>query len=811
MLEQQDLLGGLNQPQQDAVTTTEGPVLILAGPGSGKTRVITHRIAYLVREQQVSPWRILAVTFTNKAAREMRERMEKLVGANESKEMMIGTFHAICARVLRTEAEHLAPLGLSRSFVILDTDDQHTLLKRAIKELNLDEKQYRPTTIQALISRAKNDMQGPDQMAEMATKYVEEVAARVYKEYQKMMRKNNSVDFDDLIMLTEQLWRREPEVLKRYQRRWHYIHVDEFQDCNLPQYKLIRLLGYGTDSEHSGLGNVCVVGDDDQMIYTWRGASAENVLRFERDFPQTRILLLEQNYRSTQTILDAAQGIVKRNSLRKDKKLWTAQGNGEKIVVHEAYNEEQEGLYTAQEIIRLLARGEIDKRTDVAVMYRTNAQSRALEEQFLRMNIPYKVIGSRKFYDRKEIKDMLAYMRLLANPNDDLSLLRVINVPNRKIGPKTVGELQQWANQQSSSLYRALESIEHHPTLGKAAKSALETFYKLINDLRGAIDELHLPELLDRIAERSGYGPELRIASEGEELDRWGNVLELRRVAEDYSEIETNAALELFLENVALVGGADTVQSGEDGSLIQEENTDAVTLITLHAAKGLEYPVVFIVGMDEGSLPHSRSIDKPEQVEEERRLAYVGFTRAMKKLYLVRARRRSLFGETQYTEPSRFLADIPGKLIIKRGGAAAQQASSGQGTASRSRQQGYREHSWEDDINQDPYGESGGHVFGRGSNSGNAATRSYSSLPSAPRSRGNMPTGSGFRGGESANQKSRVQRFKPGDRVRHNIFGDGIILKSEMEEGTEFVEVQFPGKHGKKRLSLDFARLDKLS
>ncbi|GHO85403.1 ATP-dependent helicase [Dictyobacter formicarum] len=811
MLEQQDLLAGLNQPQQEAVTTTEGPVLILAGPGSGKTRVITHRIAYLVQEAQISPWRILAVTFTNKAAREMRERMEKLVGVNEAKEMMIGTFHAICARVLRTEAEHLAPLGLSRSFVILDTDDQNTLLKKAIKELNLDEKQYRPATIQALISRAKNDMQGPDQMAEMATKYVEEVAARVYKEYQKMMRKNNSVDFDDLIMLTEQLWRREPEVLKRYQRRWHYIHVDEFQDCNLPQYKLIRLLGYGTDSHHEGLGNVCVVGDDDQMIYTWRGASAENVLRFERDFPQTRILLLEQNYRSTQTILDAAQGIVKRNSLRKDKKLWTAQGNGEKIIVHEAYNEEQEGLYTAQEIVRLLARGEIDKRAEVAVMYRTNAQSRALEEQFLRMNIPYKVIGSRKFYDRKEIKDMLAYMRLLANPNDDLSLLRVINVPNRKIGPKTVGELQQWANQQNSSLYLALDSIQSHPTLGKAAKSALETFHKLINDLRGAIDELHLPELLDRIAERSGYGPELRVASEGEELDRWGNVLELRRVAEDYSEIETHAALELFLENVALVGGADTVQSSEDGSLIQEENTDAVTLITLHAAKGLEYPVVFIVGMDEGSLPHSRSIDKPEQVEEERRLAYVGFTRAMKKLYLVRARRRSLFGETQYTEPSRFLADIPTRLIVKRGGAAAQQTTSGQDTY-RNRQQGrnaQQERNWEDDFNQDPYGDTGGRVFGRGSNS--PATRSYSTLPSAPKSRGNMPAGSGFKGNEPAKPQPKIQRFKPGDRVRHNIFGDGIVLKSEMESGTEFVEVQFPGKHGKKRLSLDFARLDKLS
>ncbi|WP_126550402.1 ATP-dependent helicase [Dictyobacter kobayashii] len=812
-MEQQDLLAGLNQPQQEAVTTTEGPVLILAGPGSGKTRVITHRIAHLVQQEQVSPWRILAVTFTNKAAREMRERMEKLVGVNEAKEMMIGTFHAICARVLRTEAEHLAPLGLSRSFVILDTDDQNTLLKQAIKELNLDEKQYRPATIQALISRAKNDMHGPDQMAELATKYIEEVAARVFKVYQKMMRKNNSVDFDDLIMLTEQLWRREPEVLKRYQRRWQYIHVDEFQDCNLPQYKLIRLLGYGTDSLHEGLGNVCVVGDDDQMIYTWRGASAENVLRFERDFPHTRIILLEQNYRSTQTILDAAQGIVKRNSLRKDKKLWTAQGDGEKIIVHEAYNEEQEGLYAAQEIVRLLARGEIAKRTDVAVMYRTNAQSRALEEQFLRMNIPYKVIGSRKFYDRKEIKDMLAYMRLLANPNDDLSLLRVINVPNRKIGPKTVGELQQWANRQSSSLYIALESIQAHPTLGKAAKNALETFHKLIKDLQGAIDELHLPELLDRIAERSGYGPELRAASEGEELDRWGNVLELRRVAEDYSEIETRSALELFLENVALVGGADTVQSGEDGSLIREETTDAVTLITLHAAKGLEYPVVFIVGMDEGSLPHSRSIDKPEQVEEERRLAYVGFTRAMNRLYLIRARRRSVFGETQYTEPSRFLDDIPPKLIAKRGGGVTPKTntSSGQGTygnrtQGRNVQRGYN---WEDDFNQDPYGDTGGRVFGRGSNPTTSSTRGYSSLPSAPKSRGNFPAASNFSNAEPA--KAKVQRFKPGDRVRHNIFGDGIILKSEMESGTEFVEVQFPGKHGKKRLSLDFAHLDKLS
>src|SRR5579883_2282641 len=502
MLEQTDLLAGLNQPQQLAVTTTEGPLLILAGPGSGKTRVITHRIAYLVQHEHISPWRILAVTFTNKAAREMRERLEKLVGVSDSKEMTIGTFHAICARVLRIEADYLAPLGLNRSFVIFDTDDQNTLIKRAIKDLNLDEKQYRPATMQSLISRAKNDMQVPDQMAELASKYIEEVAARVYKQYQRLLRANNGVDFDDLLMLTEQLWRREPEVLRKYQQKWQYIHVDEFQDCNLPQYKLIRLLGHGLDERHEGLGNVCVVGDDDQMIYTWRGASAENVVRFEQDFPATKIILLEQNYRSTQNILDAAQGVVRQNRLRKDKNLWTSQGKGEKVIIHEAFNEEQEGLYTAREIQRLLARGEVERRGDIAVMYRTNAQSRALEEQFMRANIPYKVIGSRKFYERKEIKDMLAYMRLLANPYDELSLLRIINVPNRKIGPKTLGELKQWAGEQHLTLYDAIGRIAEHPTLGKAAKHALSEFGKLLADLRSAMDELHLPELLSRSEER---------------------------------------------------------------------------------------------------------------------------------------------------------------------------------------------------------------------------------------------------------------------------------------------------------------------
>ena len=805
MLEQKDLLAGLNEPQREAVTTTEGPVLILAGPGSGKTRVITHRIAYLVQHEHVSPWHILAVTFTNKAAREMRERLEKLVGINESKEMTIGTFHAICARVLRIEADYLLPLGLNRSFVIFDTDDQATLVKQAIRELNLDEKQYRPLTIQAMISRAKNNLQSPDQMAELAAKYLEEVAARVYKQYQKLLRANNGVDFDDLLMLTEQLWRREPGVLRKYQARWQYVHVDEFQDCNLPQYKLVRQLGFGTDERHEGLGNVCVVGDDDQMIYTWRGASAENVERFERDFPRTKIIMLEQNYRSTQTILDAAQNVVRRNRLRKDKRLWTDLGEGEKIILHEAYDEEEEGLFTAREIKRLLARGDIDRLGDVAVMYRTNAQSRALEEQFLRANIPYKVIGSRKFYERKEVKDMLAYLRLLANTHDDLSLQRIINVPNRKIGPKTFGELQHWAGERHLALYDAIQQINEHPTLAKTAKAALSGFGRLFVDLAGAIEELQLPELLDRVAERSGYGPELRETPEGEE--RWSNVLELRRVAEDYSEIETRTALELFLENVALVGGADTAQTSEDGTLIKEENKDAVTLITLHAAKGLEFPVVFIVGMDEGSLPHARSVDKPEQLEEERRLAYVGFTRAMYRLYLVRAYRRSIFGESQATEPSRFLEDIPVTLVKSEGSAGSSHQSGGLRANVR------RRSNWDDDYNQDSSSSrETGRVFGSGKPqvSRQAPQWTPPRTSSSQKSSSNVTPSLSSSKTPSMPAKPKGQQYKPGDRVRHDKFGDGIVLKSEMEQDTEFVEVQFPGKHGKKTLNMDFAKLEKI-
>jgi DNA helicase II / ATP-dependent DNA helicase PcrA len=767
-----DDLAGMNEPQKLAVTTTRGPILILAGPGSGKTRVITHRIAYLVQHERVSPRHILAVTFTNKAAREMRSRLEDLVGSGGSASMAVGTFHATCARVLRSEADYLNSVGLDKAFTILDTNDQATLVKQSIRNLGLDVQQYRPAVVQTLISRAKNALLEPAQMAESADMDTHRVAARVYQKYQHLTRANNAVDFDDLLLLVERLWRCEPDVLAKYQRRWQYVHVDEFQDCNRLQYSLVRLLGYGTDERHEGSGNICVVGDDDQMIYTWRGASVENVQRFERDFPQTNIILLEQNYRSTQTILDAAQNVVRRNRRRKEKRLWTELGAGERIILYEAPDEAGEGLFIGREIGRLLEAGAIKKRGDVAVMYRTNAQSRALEEQFIRMNVPYQVIGSRKFYDRKEIRDMVAYLRLLVNPADDLSLRRIINVPNRRIGPKTLASLQDWAAELDLLLTEAVARSAEHPSLDEAAKKALGAFGSLVAHLRQAASQEPLPQLLDTVAERSGLGQFLRGMPDGDE--RWSNVLELRRVTEDYSALETRAALELFLENVALVGGADIVQTRENGGLLREEDRDAVTLITLHAAKGLEFPVVFIVGMDEGSLPHARSMLDPEQLEEERRLAYVGFTRAMRRLYLLRSARRSYLGEVKSTSASRFLAELPVGLVIAP-------ESSG----------------WSQVAVDVTGSEVGGRVMGRGQGIEVEHPGRTVTAPSDQQSAA-APAGQGMR---------QARQYQAGEVVRHEKFGEGIVLASEMEQGVEFVEVQFDDEYGKKRLCLAFARL----
>lgn len=664
-----DLLAHLNEPQQKAVQTTEGPVLILAGPGSGKTRVITHRIAYLVRVKKVEPWAILAVTFTNRAAQEMRDRLEKLLSKSQAKAMQIGTFHSLSAKILRREPDYLARFGMTRKYVIYDRHDAGLLIKQALGTLDLSDMsidQSHPPKIaelQECISFAKARMLSPQALAEEAKKDTERLAARVWPRYDQLLRANNAADFDDLLTMAEQALRTQPERLREYQQRWLYLHADEWQDANLPQYKLIRLLAYGTDEHHEGLSNVCVVGDDDQMIYTWRGASLANVIDFERDFPNCTQIILEQNYRSTKTILSAAQEIVRHNQDRKEKQLWTPNPRGELVSLYQAQDDREEARFIARELRHLKDQGVLKTWRDAAILYRMNMQSRALEEALRYALVPYIVIGSRSFYDRKEIKDLIAYLRLLVNPHDSVSLLRIINVPSRKIGKTTITHLQNWAEQQHISLYQAICLIEHHPVLKAPTKQVLFAFGQIITDLLGEVPHLSLPALFDRVIERSNYEAELAMTS-SEEMDRRSNVAELRRVAEEFAEEDPETALEEFLEHTALIGGADTTQTGEKGSLAKE-NLDAVHLITLHAAKGLEYPVVAIIGLDEGSLPHSRAFDRI-QLEEERRLAYVGATRARERLYLLRAEQRFVYGETRSTSSSRFLNEIPPELVQER-------------------------------------------------------------------------------------------------------------------------------------------------
>lgn len=655
-----DLLTTLNKPQREAVTITEGPVLILAGPGSGKTRVITHRIAYLVREKGIAPWSILAVTFTNKAAKEMQTRLEVLLSPAQAKTMTIGTFHSLCARVLRREGDYLSRYGLTSKFLIFDQADQAQLVKQAlaqvdVSDLSLDSPHtLRASEIQEKISRAKSHMLQASRMAEEARTDVERLAARVMPVYNRLLRACNAVDFDDLLLFTEHCWRQHPERLREYQSRWHYIHVDEFQDCNLPQYKLVRLLSYGTNQQHEGKGNVCVVGDDDQMIYTWRGASAENVVRFEQDFPQCKLVMLEQNYRSTKTIIQAAQALVEKNAGRKEKRLWTENPAGSPIAVEIYPDDRDEAQAVARAVKQIKDSGEIQCWRDAAILYRMNAMSRALEEQLRWHSIPYLVIGSRSFYDRKEIKDILAYLRVIYNPEDDVALLRIINVPTRKIGALTVKMLQAWAVQQKCSIWQAIASIEGCSGLKSGQKRSLAQFGQLVEGLRAQVNMCTLPDLFDALLDQTAYLAFLE--ADSSDIDRKANIEELRRVALEFAEEEPETALQEFLERIALVGGTEVVQDSGNGKLAREDQ-DAVRLMTLHAAKGLEFPAVFLVGMVEGCLPHSRAWT-PEELEEERRLAYVGLTRAMRLLALSGSEQRYVQGEVRASDASRFLDEI---------------------------------------------------------------------------------------------------------------------------------------------------------
>jgi DNA helicase-2/ATP-dependent DNA helicase PcrA len=637
----EDILGELNAAQREAVEAPDGPILVVAGPGSGKTRVLTHRVAYLIKHHGVSPYRIMAVTFTNKASREMKERLQGLLGHQVLREITIGTFHAICVRILRREAEQLP---YDRNFVIYDEGDQAGLIRQCLKELNLDDSDLSPRGILDSISRAKNQLIGPSEY--VAPSYEFEVVARVYRRYQQLLLENNAFDFDDLLMVTVRLLRANPEVRDKYQRQYQHILVDEFQDTNLAQYVILRLLA----GQHR---NLFVVGDEDQSIYAWRGADYRNVQRFRDDYKDVQVILLEQNYRSTQTILETAHHVISRNPQRVPKKLWTENEPGIPVTVMEAYDGQEEAQYVLQEIGRLMDE-EGYSSGDLAVMYRTNAQSRFLEEVFVRAGVPYRLVGATRFYERREIKDALAYLRVIHNPRDAVSLSRIINVPPRAIGRKTMSQLESWAAAQNVSLFDALGLLREQEDAPIAARSrgSLLSFLQLLEEFISVRREMSVLDLLDLVLDLTGYASYVRDGSEEGE-DRWENISELRAVAQEYSSLPVEDSLATFLEEVALVSDVDNL----------DEQAQAPCFLTLHMAKGLEFPVVFIVGLEEGMLPHSRSMETPDELEEERRLFYVGITRAQERLYLLHAFRRALFGRDELSEPSRFLGDISADVL----------------------------------------------------------------------------------------------------------------------------------------------------
>ena len=723
-----DFLEQLNPQQRSAVTAGEGPVLVLAGPGSGKTRVLTQRIAYLIGYEGARPYQMLAVTFTNKAAREMESRVQKLLGEEMTRGLLLGTFHSTCARILRRESERLPVNG---EFVIFDADDQEKLVKNAIKELNLNDKQYRAVAVHAAISRAKNELIGPDDFP--IENYRDEVVKRIYKRYQELLRQSNAVDFDDMLLLTANLLEQHPDVRDKYAQRFHHVLVDEFQDTNQAQYLLVKQLS----SVHK---NIFCVGDPDQSVYRWRGADYRNVQRFEKDFPGAQTILLEQNYRSKQIILDAAMAVIDRNPHRKRKQLFTERGAGEKIVYYEAGDDYGESSFVVDTIAQLVASRQFEPG-DCAVMYRTNAMSRLLEEAFLAARLPYRLVGAQRFYGRREVKDMIAFLRLVYNPADEVSLDRVINIPPRGIGDKTILTLHATARAADTTpgavlldMARGSDSPYFASFSGRAALP-LADFGARFAAWRGLVSTYTVAELFDRIATDINYIDHVNDGTE-EGKERWDNVLELRRLANDYS----TRTLAEFLENVALISDQDTLVEGNN----------VPTLLTLHAAKGLEFGVVFIVGLDDGILPHSRSFDEPEEMAEERRLFYVGITRAKERLYLLRADRRGGRGYAEDTIPSRFLEDIPAALL------------------------------------------SGKSRSGRGSHSSGGSPRSSASTWTLPSPSKPAPI---------------IQaQYRAGMRVTHPTWNEGIVLDSRVQDGDEIVDVVFQSV-GIKRLAASLAKL----
>jgi DNA helicase-2/ATP-dependent DNA helicase PcrA len=618
--------------------------LVVAGAGSGKTKALTHRIAYLIREKQIPGDSIMAVTFTNKAAMEMQERVSNLLDGTPGYRPVIGTFHSICVRILR---KHLHEMDMENNFVIYDTTDQKVLVKRIMKSMQMDEKQMNPKSILYAISNAKNNLIGPVEFATHAMDYFSQKVADVYEHYQDQLRINNALDFDDIIMKVVELFKKHPEILEFYQNKFRYLCVDEYQDTNHAQYVLIRQLA-------NKYKNLMVIGDSDQSIYSWRGANMQNILDFEKDFRDCKVILLEQNYRSTKKILEAAHNVIIKNQKRKEKKLWTDNNEGEDIWIYEAYNEREEGIHVVNQISKILAKYESPDYGDFAILYRTNAQSRVLEEVLLKYGIPYRIVGGIKFYERKEIKDIMSYLKLLLNPDDSISLLRIINVPSRKLGAATILKVTNFASQKGISAYRALERVWEIEELSDSKKKDLEAFVKVLSKLVGMAQTEVASSIIKYVVEETGYKDMLQEENTVEAESRLENISELVSVASKYDSLEGGTSLTVFLEEVALISDADQV----------DENTSSVTLMTLHAAKGLEFPHVFMVGMEEGVFPSSRSMLDPEQMEEERRLMYVGVTRAEESLTMTFAKQRMLFGEIQANAPSQFLSDIPKKLVM---------------------------------------------------------------------------------------------------------------------------------------------------
>ena len=769
----QDILKGLNDKQYEAVVNTEGPCLVIAGAGSGKTKVLTHKIAYLIGEKQVKPWNILAITFTNKAANEMKERIGNLVG-DVSADIWMGTFHSICVRILRRFIDRI---GFDSSFIIFDTSDQRTLVKACIKSIGLDDKMFTDRSVLSEISNAKNEMLEPDQYTVRANgDFRKEKIALVYEMYQKRLKENNAIDFDDIINYTIKILMENPDILEYYSDKFHYVLVDEYQDTNKAQFTLVTMLA-------SKNGNITVVGDNDQGIYSFRGADISNILNFERDFPGTKIIKLEQNYRCTGNILKAANAVIKNNEVTYKKELWTENEVGNLPAVYSAKNEYDEGTYIAQQIEHL-RREEYYKYSDFAILYRMNTQSRAIEDILRRENIPYKIIGGLKFYERKEIKDTIAYLRLIQNPNDNLSLRRIINEPKRGIGKTSLDKIEALSNETEISMYEIIKRADEFG-LNRVFLNSRE-FVNAIEELRAKKDDIKISDLIKETLKKSGYTQALENENTIEAENRIENLDEFLTVAIEFEDESADNKLSDFLEGITLSSDIDNMEEAEE----------TVTLMTLHSAKGLEFPVVFLVGMEEGIFPGYKSIGEPKELEEERRLCYVGITRAKEHLFLTCSKQRTIFGSTSCNQVSRFLREIPSDLLDGYDDALGEKQENNSNIF------GDSKYSW---------------TYGSKDN-GNIKT--YKIDKNEPKvaaaSSSTNSNGFMFRTAESflnnLTKKSSganvdLSKYKEGVRIYHKKFGEGVISNVEPEGDDLKVDIQFD-KVGHKRLMAKFANLE---